>query len=302
MLLSLCIPTNGVLEWVLPVLESIYNQNVDESLYEVIVSDNGNSEEFRQALESYKMSHSNLIYKKTYAQQFMNQVEAFKMASGEFIKFVNHRDLFVNGTVEYLIRLVQNNLDEKPVMFFSNGTRRIKECERKVADFDEFIRTLSYMSSWSGGTAIWKRDFEKIPEDYEYNILFPHTGFLFAAKSSASYIVSDRKIFQSLKTDETKKGNYKLYKAFGVDFPNLVFQLEKEKSITKKTCNKVMQDMKFFLAQQYMEHEIMKNHCSYDLQGFQDYVGIYFHPTEIIVLGWMKYTKKRILHKFFVRK
>ena len=68
MLLSLCIPTNGVLEWVLPVLESIYNQNVDESLYEVIVSDNGNSEEFRQALESYKMSHSNLIYKKTYAQ------------------------------------------------------------------------------------------------------------------------------------------------------------------------------------------------------------------------------------------
>ena len=45
-LLSLCIPTNGISEWVFPVLDSIYNQKVDDSLFEVIVTDNGNNEQF----------------------------------------------------------------------------------------------------------------------------------------------------------------------------------------------------------------------------------------------------------------
>ena len=31
-LLSLCMPTNGVVEWVFPVLESIYKQGCDNSL------------------------------------------------------------------------------------------------------------------------------------------------------------------------------------------------------------------------------------------------------------------------------
>ena len=43
LVLSLCLPTNGISEWVFPVLESIYSQNVDESKYEVIVTDNGSS-------------------------------------------------------------------------------------------------------------------------------------------------------------------------------------------------------------------------------------------------------------------
>ena len=43
MLLSLCMPTNGISEWVFPSLDSIYNSSVDESLFEVIVTDNGNN-------------------------------------------------------------------------------------------------------------------------------------------------------------------------------------------------------------------------------------------------------------------
>ena len=37
-ILSLCLPTNGVIEWVFPVLDSIYNQNVDLNMFEIIVS------------------------------------------------------------------------------------------------------------------------------------------------------------------------------------------------------------------------------------------------------------------------
>ncbi|MDE7422958.1 MAG: glycosyltransferase, partial [Lachnospiraceae bacterium] len=55
---SLCIPTNGVIEWVFPVLDSIYKQNVDNDMFEVIVTDNGNNEKFSEEMEIYLKKYS----------------------------------------------------------------------------------------------------------------------------------------------------------------------------------------------------------------------------------------------------
>ena len=52
-LISLCIPTNGVIEWVFPVLDSIYSQSVDNELFEVVVTDNGNNAEFKARFDEY---------------------------------------------------------------------------------------------------------------------------------------------------------------------------------------------------------------------------------------------------------
>ena len=81
-LLSLCIPTNGVIEWVRPVLDNIFSQGINEELYEVVVCDNGNDLKFEQMMREYEIVHNNLVYRKTTAYQFYNQIEAFKIASG----------------------------------------------------------------------------------------------------------------------------------------------------------------------------------------------------------------------------
>ena len=60
-LLSLCLPTNGIIEWVFPVLESIYSQNVDTKLFEVIVTNNGTNDEFHSMMLEYSQKHENLI-------------------------------------------------------------------------------------------------------------------------------------------------------------------------------------------------------------------------------------------------
>ena len=52
LLLSLCIPTNGVSEWVFPVLDSIYDGNEEGSEFEVIVTDNGNNQDFETKMNS----------------------------------------------------------------------------------------------------------------------------------------------------------------------------------------------------------------------------------------------------------
>ena len=45
-ILSLCIPTNGAVEWILPVIDSIYSQGYDNEKFEVVITDNGKESKF----------------------------------------------------------------------------------------------------------------------------------------------------------------------------------------------------------------------------------------------------------------
>ena len=90
MYLSLCLPTNGITEWVIPALDSIYAENVNNDKFEIIVTDNGSNSSFEEIMSSYVKGHDNLIYKKTNAFMFYNQIEALKFAKGDYLKFVNH--------------------------------------------------------------------------------------------------------------------------------------------------------------------------------------------------------------------
>ena len=102
-IVSLCIPTNGVIEWVFPVLESISKQGVDSELFEVVVTDNGNNIMFKNKMKEYVRLHNNIIYEETNALPFLNEIESYKKASGELIKFVNHRTLLSAGALKRMI-------------------------------------------------------------------------------------------------------------------------------------------------------------------------------------------------------
>ena len=41
-------------------------------------------------------------------------------------------------------------------------------------NFDQFVRGMSYWSSYSGGVAMWKSDFESLDLTKPFNELFPH--------------------------------------------------------------------------------------------------------------------------------
>ena len=61
-IVSLCMPTNGVIEWVFPVLDSVYEQGCDNKEFEIIITDNGNNKKFKEKIKSYNQQHSNLYY------------------------------------------------------------------------------------------------------------------------------------------------------------------------------------------------------------------------------------------------
>ena len=276
--LSLCIPTNGVIEWVQPVLDSIYEEKNPIGNFEVIVTDNGNNEKFYNFMQLYCKKHNNLIYKKTKAIQFENQIEVFKLASGKLIKFVNHRMVLLPGAINYLLKFIADNQDEQPFVYFLDN-----ECAGQYDSFDHFVKGLSYWSSYSAGVAMWKSDFDNMDLNKPYNKLFPHTNMIFSTRNKTKYIINGCKIMKSLPTDETKKGNYNLFYAFAVEYPSIILRLYRDGDISFETFKKVKDANFEFIASLYFNYLVLKKPCSYDLSNYKQSLKVFYEKENILI-------------------
>ena len=279
--LSLCIPTNGITKWVLPVVNSIYHGIDEYSKFEVIITDNGNNTDFENVMKGLSKKYLNLRYYKTNAHMFMNQIEAFKLAEGQFIKFVNHRIALLPGTVDYLILFAERNLESKPVTYFSNGVLKLPQKVYECNSFDGYVRLLSFWSSCSAGTAMWKSDFESLNFDEKFNRMFPHTNLIFSNKNANKYIIDNKPIMKEIKTDMTLKGEYDLFGAFAVEYPRIIEDLYLNNYISKSTYDCVIRENGKFLNKLYFDYVIRGVPCSYDLSGLEKTIGIYYSKQEI---------------------
>ena len=283
-IISLCMPTNGVVEWVFPVLDSIYGQGVDSSLFEVVVTDNGKNEEFKSRIREYLASHPNMVYAETDALPFRNEIESYKRASGEFIKFVNHRTLLTPGMLAELIQFVKENREEKPVIFFSNAKHlHLDEKVYTYDSFDQFVKNLSHLYSYSTGMAIWREDFLKLPEDVSaFNELFPHTNVLLAERKRGKYVIDNRPVLDEMDPGNRPKGSYDLFYAFGVEGPGIILDLLRAGSISVETFRSVISDNLTWIAEMYITYCIRKQYCSYDLSGLEAMYGVFYRKSDLM--------------------
>lgn len=279
-LLSLCLPTNGISEWVFPVLDSVFSQNVDESLFEVIVTDNGNNQDFFEKMQEYAKPHPNLIYKKTNAYLFENQIEALRLSNGEFLKFLNHRAVLEPDSLKWMIDFIEKYREEKPVIYLSNGQLELKE-NIETNTFDGFVRGIRDLASWTTGVGVWKTDFEKIPEDKVYNKISPHSDVLFAERKKSKYVINDSLWCHEIDISHKKKGSYDLYKAFGIEEFSITLSLYLDGDISVETLKAVKKAYEKLLVRFYRIFHIFRRPCSYDLKSFNKTTSIFFSPTRI---------------------
>ena len=296
--ISLCIPTNGISEWVFPVLDCIFQQNVNPSLFEVVVTDNGDIIAFKTKMREYSKKYNNLVYKETNAFLFENQIEALRIARGEYFKFVNHRSLLEDGSLIWMINLVKKYINEKPVMYLSNGTLGFSK-PREFNSFDGFVDGLKICASWTTGVGVWKSDFEKIPRDWTYNKISPHSDVLFYERKRDKYVIDDFKWCHDIDNSHEKKGKYDLYKAFAVDEINITLGLYIDGDISSRTLKNVIKSYKQFVSDCYCSFNILKKPCSYSLDGFDDSMGIFMRKTDVIAFAILKIPRiiiRKILH------
>ena len=280
LLLSICIPTNGIVEWVLPVIESIYSQGVDYSLFEVIVTDNGKKTDLEDAI--MKFDYPNFNYYKTTSQGFSNQLDAFEKCNGLFCKMLNHRSRMVQGSIVALLTLIRRYQNTKPIIYCAEGRVKgdsIIEC----SDTDDFVQRLSYWISWSAGIGAWKTDLKNLRHK-ETNNMFPHMVFLFGLRDESKYVIWNEK-YEDMAND-AGKGGYDLFRTFGVTFLDVINELRIKERISSSTFILVKNELYYFLRGLYLNEVLMPTNHTFIIQNvaesFDIYYGRYYYLKMII--------------------
>ena len=302
--LSLCIPTNGIVEWVFPVLDKVYAQETNPEEWEIIVTDNGDNEEFYEKMTDYAAGHDNLIYKKTDAVLFQNQIEALRLASGEFLKFMNHRSLLEPGCIQWMIDLVKSNLSDKPIMYLSDGALHLNN-PQTYDNFDSFVRGLREFASWTTGVGVWKSDFEMIPKDWIFNKISPHSDVLFWIRDREKYYIDDKVWCHEIDSSHANKGRYDLYRAFGIEEITVTLNLLNERSISTDTFKYVVKCYEKCVAEFYLLFNIRHQPCSYTLDSFDDAMGIFLNKRRVLwwaYAGILRIILVKVYHMIFKRK
>lgn len=285
-ILSLCIPTNGVVEWILPVIESIYSQGYDNEKFEVVITDNGKESQLPEHIA--KMDYPNLRYKQTSDVGFLNLVSCLKEGHGLFCKMINHRSVLLPGSIANIVSLVERFKEEQPIIYCADGNAKIEDCIYECSNIDEFVRYLSFYCSWSAGIGFWGKDLSKM-DSIDKNFLFPNTSLLFEVRDNSKYVIWNEK-YQNM-GDDSGKGGYDVFKAFGVVLLDILNELRVRNRITINTFISVKSDLFVFLRQIYTNEVVLSTKHTFIIQDVADSMSIYY--------GKYYYWKMRIT-SFFI--
>lgn len=256
-LLSICIPTYNRLEILRKSLESIYNQATDEimPLFEVVISDNSKNHECKQ-LEEVFGGYQNFHYHITECEGFLNSYHALTYGTGEYLKLHNNYTILMEGTLAHMIELVRENVEKKPYLFFSDGYR-LKGKLLKANSFNQFMKDVSYFSSWSSGFGIWKNDFDRVKNKVDIDKYYPQTSFLISQSYKDSFILDDFNLF--INQNVPGKGGYNIFRVFSVDYINLIKGAFEQGNITKDCYEYIRKSMLYkFLAVRFFKTVIAR--------------------------------------------
>lgn len=290
-LLSICIPTNGVVEWVVPVIESIYAQDVPFDLFEVVVTDNGESTDLQKAVE--KFSYSNFHYYKTQSKGFTNQIDCFRMANGVYRKMLNHRSCLLPNSLNKMIEIVNKYKDTKPVLYFAEG-KTSNETFVECNNIDEFFKSLSYYVSWSAGVGVWNTDLEKLDTSKADN-MFPHLIYMLDENLSDKYVIWNEPYERM--ADDSGKGGYDVFHTFAVHYLDIIKDLLEKGRIKESSFLFMKKELYIYLRQLYLFEVLLPTKHTYILRNIKESMAVYYSKADyykMILWSLVRYPLRRI--------
>ena len=200
---------------------------------------------------------------------------------------LNHRSVLLPGSIAGMIGMVREYQDSKPLIYCANGHIKgpsVIDCP----NLDSFVWNLSYFSSWSAGTAVWKDDMKRM-RDKPVNSTFPHTLFLFQLREESRCVIWNVP-YQYLQ-DDVGKGGYNPFEAFGITFLDIIGELKEEGRIREETYQHVRQSVFSFLKYLYFNEVIRPTKNNYILKDIRKIVTTNYGRGAYL---------KIILHSLFV--
>lgn len=279
-LLSICLPTNGVAKWVIPAVRRLYELGTDESLFEVVVADNGGEKSDLDEPVKEFADHTNFRYVKTNAVGFYNIIECFLAAKGDYMIKLNHRSMLRPGSIEQVIEQAERYFDSKPLIYFSNGNLK-HDSILEYDTFDGYLNELSYLSSLSEGLFFWKEDLLRVPE-IKFAKMSPNVSLMFDSRRKNKFVLVDKRLWWD--QDGKGKFGYDLFDTFAVLYMDLVNEVRIDGSITKKTFLKIKADILKFLYDCYVAMKLEGAYENYSLDGMRDSLSVYYSKWDYYII------------------
>lgn len=289
-LLSICIPTFKRGKILTKTLESIYSQsNVHNfSNFEVIVTDNDPEYENELYISNFN-KYDNFHYFKNNSKGFLNSLEALKKGKGSLLKLHNIQMKFKKGSLNKILRIIKNNLDKKPLLFFSNGVLRNYQIQN-YDKFNKFIYSLSFQCSWSAGFSLWFND-RQILDANNLNKTFPQTSLIFLCDKKLNYVVDDTNYFSMQYV--SSKGGYNIFEVFGTNFLDMMEKYFIEKKINYETLEKIKLDLSKYFFPKVIFKNLITRIENFETKNFIQHLNKHYNKisiTKMIFRGLFVFT------------
>jgi abequosyltransferase len=225
-LLSICIPTFNRANLLKNTLTSIFSQNANTNDFEVVITDNCSTDHTEEVVSIFLANYKNINYIKLKDPIGVdsNIVNSLSNGTGQFLKLCNDTAIFEKDCINTMIETIQQNILDKPIIFFSNSDLYLKY--NYGYSFNSFIQINSFLTTSILSIGIWKDDYNKlenIENAFEYKL--PALNLLrknFQKKNK--YLIFNKKIFsvQYVKN----KGGYNIFEIFVSNYLGIVLRGE----------------------------------------------------------------------------
>jgi len=275
--LSICIPTFNRSQYLRLTLESITNQelfqNSDE--IEIVVSDNSSTDDTQTVAEQFQTLYPEKI---SYHRQAINLGEAnfeyvLSKASGRFLKLHNDTLPFRNGTLAEFIKVIKATVNEKPVLFFTNGPRHSGNSIGVCNNLDEFVKSVSFIATWIGAFGIWRDQFHALPDflrRIDLHLVQTDTLFRLMAEGRRAIVLYEN-YFTSY---AVQKGGYNIAEIFGKNYLTLLKEQVAAGQLTSQTFEAEKKEVFLKHIVPYFFHDTSHN---FDRSAFFTHMQDYLH-------------------------
>lgn len=178
-ILSIIIPVYKVEKYIDGTLSSIYNQHTDETMFEVIVVNDGTPDNSMAIVDKFKHSHTNLtVISQSNQGLSVARNEGLRVAQGKYIWFVDSDDNIEDNILNKLLVIVKN--ENSDILGF--GLTRINEAGSFICTESPFLKKKYY--SLYGKMCSGKYLYHKINIGVVQRYIYSHS---FLKKNSLSF-------------------------------------------------------------------------------------------------------------------
>ena len=235
-LLSICIPTYNRAEYLDKSLASIVSQEkfISEDV-ELVISDNASTDNTEEVVKKYQEQHKNIFYSRNKENLLeKNHPIVINNAHGIFRKLCNDTLIFADESIKHMLNIIKENIKEKPALFFMNSSnKKMRKKSYNAHNFDSFVKTVSFWTTWIASFGIWEDDFKKIEDKFDScELQLWHTKVLLEIVTRKKTSFIDNVHLFSIQEVQKKDLSYGLYQVFYKNYLGLYQQYLMKKMLS----------------------------------------------------------------------